>query len=222
MVINIPDHPTPGAYRKWCRKYLGLLTVRHWAAFAASCAARQFGTYLYVSKLETSRKPKIIQYAIALGWKYAAGEQIGRSDLENQKNQVDLLIPNLDEDSSAYSSLILDATGATSYLLDVCLNGNIDDAIFAGECALNAVDEWVLDLILAAGKNDRPVPVTIKPGEFQALQQKVNLHPLMQREIQQQLTELTYLEKHATLGPHECDELQKLWKNGTKSNLDLE
>jgi hypothetical protein len=152
---------------------------------------------------------------------YASGNQLVRANLEVIKDKVDALIPNLDEDGSAYGSLVLDASAAASYLLSICLGGGVEDAIWAGECARNAVDEW----ILTAGdtrSDGRLTPITIRPEEQAVLQKKVDSHRLMQREMRQQQMDIAYLREHGTLGPQECLRLRQSWSNGAKSNLDLE
>jgi uncharacterized protein YjaG (DUF416 family) len=206
-----------GNYRDWCRTQLGNLSPRHWAAFAASCAERQFGTYTYVSKVEPGLKPQVLRDAIDRGWAHAGGKSQGHADLERLKELTDVLIPDLDESTSAYASLILDAAGAASSLLAVCLNSRVDDAVEAGECARNAVDEWVLTTI-DANPDGRLAPITVTPDE----RNRVRSHPLMLREMQQQQTDIAYLREHAVLGPQECLRLRRSWPNGVKSNLDLE
>lgn len=211
-----------GSYRDWCRAQLGNLSPRHLAAFAASSVERQFGTYMHVSREDSRLKPEIILRAIDCGWRFARGEQIPRRDLELLREQVELLVPNLDADPPKQGSLILDAAAAAAYLLDVCLSGRVEDAAWAGECARNAVDEWVMNSILAVPGGSAPTPVTIKPGQYQELQSRVELHPLMLREMRHQRADLAYLRSHDSLTKDDCDELRRSWTNGPRSNIDLE
>jgi hypothetical protein len=111
--------------------------------------------------------------------------------------------------------LILDATAAAEGAIQSCLAETVGNALVAGECALNAVDEWV-DRML------RPGLVTTGPGEFQAVQHNIDHHPLMVRELDQMRLIVAFLRKCPTLDKSRCAELRALWPNGSKSNIDLE
>ena len=214
MAENLKD------YRGWCRAKLVPLSMRHRVAFAASCSERQFGTYVCISRDDSRLKPALIRRAIDRGWAVASGQIVITAELETVRQQIEPLIPNLDEDPPKHGSLVLDAAAAAAYLLNVCLTGSVDDAVWAGECARNAVDEWVVSSLTAI--NGSLTPVTIKPGEYQQLQARVESHPMMLREMQQQHDDIAYLYGHSQLGEKECAELRRSWPNGPRSNIDLE
>lgn len=203
------------------RAELEPLSVRHWAAFAASCAERQLGTYQFVSRVDPRLKPDVVRKAIECGWRFASGEVVSHIELNSLKSSVDQLIPDLDEDPSEFASLVLDAVGAASYLLAICLEGRVEDAVAAAECARNAVDERVLSVIHASPDGE-PTPITIRPGEYETLQTSVDSHPLMQRELQKQRADVEYLQEHSSLSADDCLALRRSWPNGVKSNIDLE
>lgn len=201
---------------------LAALSVRHRAAFAVLCAERQYGTYAYTSREDSRLQPEVLRNALDRCWAFVRGEEVSSNELADLKEAVDQLIPNLDEDMSGFASLILDATGTVSYLLNTCLTGSIENAASAGVSARNAVDEWVIGMIAPSCEGLPENIISIAPQDVPRLQAAVDAHPMMVREMQQQEHDLTYLESHETLGPDECDHLRKSWPNGKKSNIDLE
>src|SRR5262249_18863550 len=145
-----------GGYREWCSAKLKGLLHRHRVAFAASCAERQFGTYTYVSRLDGRLKPDVIRRAIDSGWTFASGNSMDMNCVATLGNEVESLVPDLDDDPPPYGSLILDASAATAYLLRVCLSDQLVDAVWAGECARNAVDEWLMRKMFSATVEGEP------------------------------------------------------------------
>lgn len=210
------------SYRDRLKQRLTALSSRHRAAFAALCAERQYGTYAYVSRHEPSRQPDVLRKAIDRCWAFIRGEEVSSDELIALKEAIDQLIPNLDEDMSGFASLILNATATVSYLLNTCLTGSVEDAVFAGECARNAVDEWVSGMIAPSTEGLPENVISIAPHERPGLWASVDAHPMMVREMRQQEHDLTYLEHHETLGTDDCDYLRNAWPNRNKSNLDLE
>jgi hypothetical protein len=209
-------------YRSRLKQRLTALSSRHCAVFAALCAERQFGTYDYVGRQDSSLQPDVLRKAIDRCWAFIRGEEISSDELTDLKEAIDRLIPNLDEDMSGYASLILDATATVSYLLNTCLTGSAEYAVFAGECARNAVDEWVIGLIAPSMEELPENIISISSQEVPGLRASIDAHPMMVREMQQQEHDLIYLENHKTLGAYDCDHLRNAWPNRKKSNLDLE
>jgi hypothetical protein len=201
---------------------LAALSHRHRATFAALCAERQFATYAHVHRQDRSLQPDLLRNAIDRCWAFIRGVEVSSEELATLKETVDDLIPNLDEDMSGFASLILDAAATVSYLLSTCLTGSVQDAVYAGECARNAVDEWVTGIIAPSIRGLPENTVSIAPEEIPTLRTSVDAHPLMVRELAQQEHDLMYLESHDTLGTADCDYLKNAWPNKTKSNLDLE
>jgi len=186
------------------------------------CAERQYGTYAYVSRQDSSLQPDVLRKAIDRCWAFIRGEKVSSDELADLKEAIDQLIPNLDEDMSGFASLVLDATATVSYLLNTCLASSVEDAAFAGECARNAVDEWIIGIIAPSSGELPENIISISPQEVPGLRASVDAHPMMVREMQQQEHDLTYLENHETLGADDCDYLRNAWSNRNKSNLDLE
>ncbi len=216
MAVDLSD------YRNCLDRRLAPLSVRHRAAFAALCAERQYGTYDYTSRHDPRLQPEVLRKAIDRCWIFIRGEKVSRNELEDLKEAVEPLIPNLNEDLSSFASLILDVTASVAYLLDTCLTGSTEDARAAGECARNAVDEWVEGEIAPATEGLPANIISIAPEDAPALQEAVDAHPMMVREMRQQEHDLSYLESHENLGPDDCDYLRSAWPNGKKSNLDFE
>lgn len=212
----------PTDYRNNIKRRLTPLPIRHRAAFAALCAERQFGTYIYTARQDSSLQPRVLRRAIDRCWEFVSGEEVSHSELESMKVAVDQLIPDLNEDMSGFASLILDAVAAVSYLLNTCLTGSIEDATAAGECARNAVDEWVIGIVAPCSEDLSGDIISVAPQEVLELQAKVDAHPMMLREMLQQEHDLTYLESHRILDANNCDYLRSAWPNCKKSNLDLE
>jgi hypothetical protein len=217
MAIEFAD------YRCRVLRRLAALSGRHRAAFAALCAERQYGTYAYVSRLDSSLRPDVLRKAIDRCWAFIRGEEISSDEWADLNEAINQLIPNLDvEYMSGYASLILDATAAVSYLLNTCITGSPQEAVFAGECARNAVDEWVTGIVAPKKEGLPEHIISISPGELPALQALIDSHPIVVREMQQEEHDLTYLENHKTLTADDCDHLRNAWPNRGKSNLDLE
>lgn len=209
-------------YRSCLTSRLQCLSNRHRVAFAALCAERQFGTYVYVSREDANLRPDVLRRAIDRSWDYVLGQKVVDTEFNELTEAVELLIPDLNEDTSEFASVVLDAVATVSYLLEACATGDVSSGVFAGECARNAVDEWVMGEIAPSTEGLPETIISVSPNEVDDLRKRVNSHPLMQRELHQQESDLIYLENHSVLTEKDVECLKCAWTNKTKSNIDLE
>lgn len=212
----------PLSYRDRLRQRLTYLSSVHRAAFAAVCADRQYGTYLFASKYDSRLRPQLLRNAIDRCWAFVHGDPVSTEELTQLKKNVDELHPNLEQDMSSFASLILDATAAASYLIETCLTGNVECAAFAGECSRNAVDEWVLGELEASSGDSADQLIATASHEVTRQQAAVDAHPLMVQEMRAQNYALDYLASRATIGIADTEHLRERCGNGTQGNIDLD
>jgi uncharacterized protein YjaG (DUF416 family) len=206
-------------YREQLESRLESFSPYQRMAFAALCAERQYGTYVFVSRQNNSLDPQLVRHGIDLCWAAAAGNDLSKTELLQVKEGIDELIPDLTVDMSEHASLVLDATATVSYAINVCLSGSVDDAIFASQCARNSVDEWVQTQVAPAKDNLNDTIISISPQEVEQLQASVDAHPFMMREVQIQADALEYLSNYAQINEVNCKYLRGLC--GIKSNVGL-
>ena len=195
------------------------LPAVHRIAFAAYCAERQYGTYVFASRCNRGLDPAMLRYAIGLCWAAAAGDAVSEIELLNVKEEIDDLIPDLREDSSEHASLVLDATAAVSYAIGACLSESVDNAIYASRSARDAVDEWIHAQMATTSEAQAGDVSSIAPEDVEHLQAAVDAHPLMKREMEMQHQVLEYLSAHSQIDQSDCSHIRGLV--GDKSNIDL-
>lgn len=213
--IDVPQLMSEREYLAWATPRLEKLSQRHRAAFAATVAERQVGTYTYFARQESRLKPDTLRLALDMVWDYAAGEKVLDSALNEAQQLVEPLIPDLDaDDAPDQAPLIVDAAGAVSYAVQACLSEDPRKARAAGYCTLDAVSTWVHGMLF---------PGVIKGhDEIRRARQAIDQHPLMVREFQQMQREMDFLCDQQRVDKSVCSDLRRLWPNGRKSNLDLE
>jgi hypothetical protein len=137
-------------------------------------------------------------------------------ELDEALQAVSQLVPDLDDnDAPQEAPLLLDVTAAAEYAVRSCLSGGVDDAVAAGQCARDAVHEWV-------DRTLRPGMAAIDAQDIPAVQQGIDHHPLMVRELDQVRAIVSFLTARPVLDRTICLQIQALWPNGGKSNIDLE
>jgi len=149
-------------------------------------------------------------------WGYVAGEKVPEAKLANSQERIEALIPDLDDSHAPENaSLILSAAGAVAYAVRSCISETTTNARAAGTCAIEAVHEWVGNLL-------HPGLSVLKPAEITAWQRSIDQHPLMIRELDHVQTVMQFLSETAELDHHSCRALRGLWPLRNKSNIDLE
>jgi uncharacterized protein YjaG (DUF416 family) len=203
-------------YGSWVSQQLAELQARHRAAFAAAAAERQFGTYVHFARQDPRMSPDTLRIALDTVWAYAGGEVVTVAALEEAAKEVELLIPDLaDANAMSEAILVLDAAAAVQYAVRSCLTGKTNDAMAAGQCAKDAVHEWV-------DRTLRPGLAAISSRAIEAVQKSIDQHPLMVRELQSVRQALELLRQQPEIDRTVCSQLKRAWANGKKSNIDLE
>lgn len=203
-------------YVEWITPRLGRLSARHRAAFAAAAAERLFGTYRFLARKDSRLQPEVLRLALDRVWAYAAGEGVTDAALEDARQRVEPLIPDLNGPKPPEDApLVLDATAAVAYAVESCLSGDPDNARAAGICARDSVHQWVDSLL-------RPGLTILKHGEIRAVQRSIDEHPLMVRELEHVQRVVEFLIGRAEIDRAACSQLRAMWPNGSKSNIDLQ
>lgn len=199
----------------WATPRLERLSQRHRAAFAAAVTERQVGTYKYFARKDPRLKPDALRLALDLVWSYAAGESVAVSALNNAKQIIEPLIPDIDaEDAPEQAPLIVDAVSAVFYAVEACLSEDSRNARAAGYCTLDAASTWVHAMLF---------PSVLKGNdEVRRARQTIDAHPLMIREFQQMKREMDFLENQRQLDKSVCATLRGLCPYGSTSNIGLE
>ncbi len=140
-------------------------------AFAAACAERQPPNYRHFSEASGQGAPEV--------WDDIEAKPAANEELEKLRAVCETLLPD-EEQRDRLGYYAEDAVSSVCYALGTRLRDDLQEAIWASRCALNALDEFVNDLL------------DIKSfGEDQ--EQRVLIHPLIQAELVRQRDDLAFL-----------------------------
>jgi uncharacterized protein YjaG (DUF416 family) len=199
-------------HRRWLTERLQELQPSHRAAFAASCAERLYGTYVFIARQPLDARPAemnptLLRKALMEVWSFLASGEVRAEELEDLSQSVESIAPDLNEEGADLAQLALESVASVCYAVNACLSGQVEDAVYAGESAVNSVDFYLQSLL-----------VDVEPDREE---QVIRSHRLMVRELKKQDSDLTYLKDIPILSAEACEFLRATWEHSPKSNIDL-
>jgi uncharacterized protein YjaG (DUF416 family) len=176
-------------------------------AFSLSCAERLLPNYERFVREHSWGNVGAIRNALDVGWAVLGGQIVDPEVLRTCHRQCEEVTPDTEEFDSPYVSAGLDAAGAACLVLDLVKARDPVSAADIASLAHDTVDMYVQEL-LNLDSGDR---------EFE---NKILLHPLMQRELHRQRADLDLL-KSVVFSGQTISVLKSEWRDVRRSNIDL-
>lgn len=191
-------------------KVLGSLTWQQQLMFGAVCCERLLPNYLAFQMVFPERANiEPVRCALDSVWAVLQGENIPLTTIQQLNDECEAVAPDSDEFPSNYTTtLAQDACFSVCCLLDFIRTADVERMTQVARYAIDSVDLYVgfIENI------HRTTPET---------EQKILSHPLMQRELRQQKTDIEVVQQAVFLDGASINQLRHSWNNDGKSNLDL-
>ena len=171
--------------------------------FALSCAERMLPNYQRFVQESDFGDVSVLRCALNLGWDWLSGKSIDLGLAEKCREDSENQAPNTEDFSTILVSSALDAANAASIVVDFLLTSNLERVVELATYARDSVDMFVQEL------------EKMQPNA-RNLEEKIWLHPLMQRELANQRNALTLITDGITLS-----EAIARWRSPLMGSLDL-
>lgn len=185
------------------RMGLAALDLRSSVAFALSCAERLLPNYRAFVREHSWGDARPLRNALDGAWAWLRGDGLGADGLAALSDACATEAPDTENFDSLLVSPALDAANAASLVADLIITGDKAKAAEVAVLALDTVDMYVQEIAEI-------------PANAPDLEDRIRLHPLMQREISRQLEDIRLL----TMQWNEQD-LFKRWSSQQTSNIGL-
>ncbi|WP_179958294.1 DUF416 family protein [Chitinimonas arctica] len=176
-------------------------------AFGAFCCERLVPNYIAFQQDTDWGDFSSLRKALDIVWKFLSGESVSVQEIKNATQACELAAPSSDDFASLYVSSAQDACFSVCSLLDHLRENNVGRIVQAATYATDSVDLYIQEI------------EGLAPSDL-LLDNKILVHPLMQRELTQQQEDLKAIEKTALLNVGFFVQQKASWNNA-KSNLDL-
>ncbi len=176
-------------------------------AFMLSCAERLFPNYLVFARCHGWGDPEALQEALDIGWQVLSGGTVNDNSLDDVRASCEAAEPNTEEFDSIYVSPGLDAAVIAGMVIDFVRQ---KDESIAAEAALlcrDTVDMYVQEL---EGMDANAVDLEVQ----------IQRHPLMQRELARQRSDVERLSKRFVC-PEQRQSIEADWRAPSVSNIGL-
>ena len=150
----------------------------------------------------------LVRKALDCVWTFLRDQPLSSEEIKNVTASCESAVPNSDDFVSLYVTSAQDACFAVCGLLDYLLESDVGKVVQVATYATDSVDLYVQEI------------ENMAPNDPQ-LEQKILLHPLMQRELTQQEDDLKAIEQVPSLSQEFLAQRKATWNNNGKSNLDL-
>jgi uncharacterized protein YjaG (DUF416 family) len=144
-----------------------------------------------------------IRSALDIGWNWLEDMNIGHAQLAELRNACARSAPETEDFDTILASAALDAASAACLLLDQIPNAVPEKAVEVSTLARDTVDMYVQVL-------------DNMPANSLGLEERIRLHPLMQKEIERQYFDLDLLSNAWTV-----NKIAELWRSPQKSNMGI-
>jgi uncharacterized protein YjaG (DUF416 family) len=155
---------------------LSTLTNDGRLAFGLLCCERMFPNYVAFSKHNAWGDPAVLRAALDACWDKLDGGSVS-SDLGELKTQCEACAPDTEDFHTILASSALDASAATTILIDLVMTRDVQQAVSIASLSRDIVDMFVQEL-----EN--------MPPNATDLEQMIQRHALMQRELRAQQEDL--------------------------------
>lgn len=177
-------------------------------AFLLSIAERLYPNYAAFSRSERWGDPSQLRHAMDLGWAALAGNQVNTSAIEGNLSRLESVTPDTERSRSPLVSAALDAAVCGALVLEFLLGGEAEKILEAASLARDTVDMYVQEL-------------TSLDAQDPLLEGKILRHPLMQRELGRQKSDLNLLRQLDWTQPDTAAALRTKWRAPAVSNIDI-
>lgn len=192
----------------WLRTRVENLAPSGRLAFLLSCAERLFPNYVAFSRHHDWGESEVLRQALDLGWKRLAGERVTRGEIEDCLARCERVTPNTEDFDSEFVSAGLDAAICCTLVLELLVNDNPKKIVEAASLARDTVDMHVQELERLDANDPH-------------LEEQIVAHPLMQRELERQRTDLDLLGAMDWTQADAVRELSRRWRSPAVSNIGL-
>jgi uncharacterized protein YjaG (DUF416 family) len=171
--------------------------------FGLYVAEQLLPNYRVFSREQSFGDVDTLRNAINSAWDWLDGKLIDDEEVESMIDACELVTPHTEDFNSLYVSAALDAANSIANVLRLLLDSDSELAFEIGTLGRDTVDLYVQE-------------IERMPANSVDLEERIRLHPLMQREIAGQFDAMNAIENGIS-----TSEARRLWSSKDRSNLDL-
>jgi uncharacterized protein YjaG (DUF416 family) len=171
--------------------------------FALSCAERLLPNYLRFTHEHGWGDIRPLRKALDLAWTWLESGNIDADEVSRLRDACEEQAPNTEEFDSLYVSPALDAANAAADVARLLIEPDVETAVEIATFARDTVDMYVQEL-------------EGMPANAADLEERIRLHPMMQRELTNQREALA-----AAVTGIEIPLAAEQWRSPDQSNIDL-
>jgi hypothetical protein len=179
-------------------------------AFGLSCCERLLPNYVACKQKIAWGDERPLRSALDEAWKHIEGQVLDESKTVQLLAACEVVAPNSDDFSELLTTSAQDACFSICCVLEYILHGDIEQISQVSSFAVDTLDLYVAEMLDGFPNIQRGVPYSSEREE------RIRLHPLMQRELARQDADLKLL-----AGNPDLKSLKSLWRAPSKSNIDL-
>lgn len=176
--------------------------------FGALCCERLLPNYLTFQKEAGWGDFAAVRKALDYVWAHVYGSAQQNAEIVDASSACELAAPSADDFTSLYVTAAQDACFAVCSLLDYVLENDIDKIVQAATYATDSVDLFVQETD------------GIEPGD-PGLEAKILRHPLMQKELERQASDLEAIRLAHAISRDFIGERKAMNGCGVMGNLSL-
>jgi uncharacterized protein YjaG (DUF416 family) len=171
--------------------------------FGLYVAEQLLPNYRVFSREQSFGDVDTLRKAINSAWDWLDGKLIDNEEVESMIDACESVTPDTEDFNSLYVSAALDAANSIANVLRLLLDSDSELAFEIGTFGRDTVDLYVQE-------------IERMPANSVDLEERIRLHPLMQREIAGQFDAMNAIENGIS-----TSEARRLWSLKERSNLDL-
>jgi len=192
------------------QRRLEALPSRNCVAFGLSCCERMLPNYLAFKRKVKWGDERPLQQALDELWKYVEGQVLDESTAKRLLAACEVVAPDSDDFSELLTGAAQEACFSICCILEYLLHGDVEQIAQVSSFAIDTLDLYISALLDGFSTAARAVPYNPEREE------RIRLHPLMQRELARQDADLKLLANNPDFSL-----LKPQWRAPEKSNIDL-
>lgn len=190
----------------YIREQLVTLDSGRRLVFGALCCERLLPNYISFQRDSGWGDFAPVRKALDCVWANVYGDAQTNTEIVDASSACELAAPSSDDFMSIYVTAAQDACFAVCSLLDYVLENDIDKIVQAATYATDSVDLFVQEMD------------GIEPGDPE-LEGKILMHPLMQKELERQDSDLAAIRSVDEISREFIDQRKALNRHGGIGNL---
>lgn len=179
-------------------------------AFGLSCCERMLPNYVAFKRDVKWGNEQPLRKALDELWEHIEGKKTSKSTVEHLQKDCEKVTPDADDFSVLLTGPAQEACFAVCCVLDYAMQKNPERIAQVSSFAVDTLDLYVQELESGFLNTPWLVPNSLEREE------RIRLHPLMQRELARQDADLALLATNPDIGW-----LKSQWRTPAKSNIDL-